>query len=54
MQRYGKQLPIPTDIDQLFSIKPIVNLYDVENFRESFDKIESNVRKLKTLNVDPK
>ena len=53
MQRYGKQLPISTHIDQLLSIKPIVNLYDVKNFKESLDKIESNVRKLKTLNVDP-
>lgn len=53
MQSYGKQLPISTHIDQLLSIKPIVNLYDVKNFKESLDKIESNVRKLKTLNVDP-
>ena len=55
VQRYGnKQLLISTHIDQLLSIKPILNLYDVKKLRESFDKIESNVRNLKTLNVDAK
>ena len=53
-QHYSnKQLLISTHIDQLLSIKPILNLHDVKKLRETFDKIESNVRNLKTLNVDP-
>ena len=54
MQRYGnKQLLISTHIYQLLSRKPILNLHDVKKLGETFDKIESKVRNLKTLNVDP-
>ena len=54
MQRYGnKQLLISTHIYQLLSRKPILNLHDVKKLGETFDKIESNVRNLKTLHVDP-
>ena len=53
-QRYGnKQLLISTHMDQLLSIKPILNLHDAQKLRETFDKIELNVRNLKRLNADP-
>ena len=53
MRSCNKQLLMSTHIDQLLSIKPILNLYDVKKLRETFNKIESNVRNLKALNVDP-
>ena len=54
VQRYGnKQLLISTHIEQLFSIKPILNLHDGKKLRETFDKIELHVRNLKTVKIDP-
>ena len=54
VQCYGKRkLLISIHIDQLLSIKPILNLYDVKKLRKTFDEIESNVRNLKVLNIDP-
>ena len=54
VQRYSnEQLLISIHINQLLSIKPILHLRDVKKLRETFDKIKSNVRNLKTLNVDP-
>ena len=54
VQRYGnKQLLTSTHMDQLLSIKPILNLHDAQKLRETFDKIELNVRNLKRLNADP-
>ena len=37
--------------DQLFSISPITSTNDIKKIRETYDKIETNVRNLRSLDI---
>ena len=52
-KRYGnKQLLITSRTNQLLSIAPITSTSDIKKIRETYDKIETNVRNLCYLDID--
>ena len=52
-KRYGKkQLLITLHTDQLLSISPITSTSDIKKIRETYDKIETNVQNLRSLDID--
>ena len=52
-KRYGnKQLFIISHNDQLLSVAPITSTKDVKKIRENYDKIETNVGNLCSLEID--
>ena len=52
-KRYGNKQPIITShTDQLFSIAPITSTNDIKKIRETYDKIQTNVRNLPSLDIE--
>ena len=52
-KRYGnKQFLITSHNDQLLSILPVTSTNDIKKIRETYDKIETNVRNLCSLDID--
>ena len=52
-KRYGKkQLLITSHTNHLLSIPPITSTSDIKEIRETYDKIETNVRNLCSLDID--
>ena len=53
-QRYGNtQVLINTHIQQFLSLPVIKSVNDVKGLRKLYEIVESSVKKLKTLDVDP-
>ena len=53
-QRYGNtQVLITTHIQQFLSLSVIKSVNDVKGLRKLYEIVESSVKKLKTLDVDP-
>ena len=48
----NRGLFLTTYIGQLLSSKPIFSLHDVRKLGEIFNKVESNVKNLRTLHID--
>ena len=52
-KRYGNKQPIITShTDQLFSIAPITSTNDIKKIRETYGKIQTNVRNLPSLDIE--
>ena len=52
-KRYGnKQLLITLHTNQLLSIAPITSTTDIEEIRETYDKIKTNEENLRSLDID--
>ena len=52
-KRYSnKQLLITLHTNQLLSIAPITSTNDIEEIRETYDKIKTNVENLRSLDID--
>jgi len=54
-QRYGnKQVIVNSHMDELVNIAAVTNMNATKKLRELYDKVETNLRSLQALGVDPK